>query len=313
MVLFPLISKAQQTPQYTMNMFDKYRFNPAYAGMDASLSINGSLKNQWETFPGQPKFQQINAHMPFYLVNGGVGLKFFNDATGAENTLGLSASFNYVYESSLGLFSFGLGVGVVQKKLDGSLLRAPDGIYEGNTIVHNDPILSNTKGSGIGPNLGVGIYFASEYLEAGIALDQGFGNTITLNNAEETSFTLNRIINFFTEYTYPIDEEFTFYPSVFVKSDFTQTQLDVSGRLDYQDLYFGGLSFRGYSAKTVDALAIFLGARINANLRVAYAYDITLSGLRNFAEGTHELVVNYNLNKPLGIGRPVKVIYNPRY
>ena len=304
---------AQQPPQYSMSMLDKYQYNIAYAGMDASLVMTGALKSQWESFPGAPRFQRINVHMPLYIANGGIGFKFIHDAIGPEESLGFEASYNYVYESSIGLFSFGLGAGMVQKQLDGSLVRTPDGIYEGFTIVHNDPLLSSVKGTGIGPTASLGVYFANDFLEAGISVDQLMGNTIQLSNPEETTFGLRRTANVFVEYTYPITEEIILYPAVFAKTDGVQTQLDFGVRADYQDIYFGGLMFRGYSATTIDALAIFIGAQVSANLKVAYGYDITLSNLASYSEGTHEFMVQYNLNKPVGIGKPERMIFNPRY
>lgn len=304
---------AQQTPQYTMTMLDKYRHNPAYGGMDASLSVTGSLKSQWESFPGAPKFQHITAHMPLYIAGGGIGFQFLHDEIGVEETLGFQGSYNYVYESAIGLFSVGVSVGLVQKRLDGSKLRAPDGIYEGNTIDHLDPILSSTLGSGIGPNTSVGVYFANDYFEAGISLDQALGNKITLNNAEETSFRLKRTASAFVEYNYPVNEELDVYPSVFLKSDGVQTQVDLNARFEYQELFFGGLTFRGYNAKTVDAVGFFIGARVSKQLRISYGYDITLSRLKTYSEGTHEIVAHYNLSKPIGVGKPEKIIYNPRF
>jgi type IX secretion system PorP/SprF family membrane protein len=304
---------AQQAPQYTMTMQDKYRHNPGYGGMDASLSLTGTIKTQWEAFPGAPKYQSVTAHMPLYIANGGVGIQFFNDAIGVENSMGFLASYNYVYETNVGLFSLGLGLGMVQKRLDGSLLRTLDGVYEGFTIIHNDPLLSSVQGSGIGPTTSFGLYFANEYMEAGIAVDQFLGNTITLNNEVETSFALRRTFNAFVEYIYPVNEEIQIYPAVFAKTDGIQLQLDLSGRIDYRDIYFGGLVFRGYSAQTIDAVAMFVGARLSNKLSISYAYDITLSDLRNYNDGTHEILVHYNLGKPIGVGRPERIIYNPRY
>ncbi len=303
----------QQAPQYTMNMLDKYRNNPAYGGMDASLSITGALKSQWESLPGAPKFQHITAHMPLYIANGGVGIQFYHDEIGAEESLGFQVSYNYVHEASFGIISAGISAGIIQKKIDGSRLRTPDGFYEGFTIIHNDPILSNTQGTGYGPGTAVGLYFANDFLEAGVAVDQVLGQSIVLNNAEETSFQLKRSTSAFLEYTYYVNEALQIYPSVFVKSDGVQTQLDVGARFDYQEIYFGGLTFRGYSRQTIDALAVFVGARVSPHLSLGYAYDITLSRLRTYSEGTHEIVVHYNLGKPIGVGRPERVIYNPRY
>jgi len=150
-------------------------------------------------------------------------------------------------------------------------------------------------------------------LEAGMALDQILSPTVTLNNAEETAFRLRRTANAFVEYTYLVSDILQLYPSLFIKTDGVQTQVDLSTRFDYQDLYFGGLSFRGYSKNTIDALALFVGARVSSQLSLAYGYDITLSRLGTYSEGTHEIVVHYNLSKPIGVGKPEKIIYNPRY
>ena len=58
---------------------------------------------------------------------------------------------------------------------------------------------------------------------------------------------------------------------------------------------------------------MFVGARLSNKLSISYAYDITLSDLRNYNDGTHEILVHYNLGKPIGVGRPERIIYNPRY
>ncbi len=305
--------RGQQPQQYTMNMLDKYRFNPAYGGMDASLSVTGAFKSQWEGLPNPPGFQHVTAHMPLYIGNGGVGVQFFHDKIGVEEGLGFQASYNYVHQASFGLISAGLSVGLIQKSIDGSALRTPDGVYEGVTIIHNDPILSSTVGNGLGSTAGFGVYFANDFLEVGLAVDQITGSTIVLNNAEETTFKLRRTVYGFVEYGYVYSDEIQIYPSVFVKSDGVQTQIDVGGRFDYRDFYFGGVSFRGYNANTIDALALFLGTRVSPKLSLSYGYDITLSKLSNYAEATHEIVVHYNLGKPIGVGKPQPVIYNPRF
>jgi hypothetical protein len=117
----------------------------------------------------------------------------------------------------------------------------------------------------------------------------------------------------FVEYGYYVNDELQIYPSIFAKTDGVQTQIDVNARFDYQELYFGGLTFRGYNARSIDALAWFVGVRVSKQLSLSYAYDITLSKLRTYSEGTHEIVVHYNLGKPVGVGRPERIIYNPRF
>ncbi len=313
LLLCAAVANAQQIPQYTMNMFDKYRSNPAYGGMEATLHATLTVKSQWESFPGAPKFQNVSVHAPFYRAMGGVGMQIYHDALGVEETYGFQASYNYVYESAVGLFSGGIYLGLIQKRLDGSRLRAPGGLYEGFLIQHNDPILSNTLGNAIGSTLGAGLYFANDFLEAGISVDHLPAQTLMLNNEEMTNVTLRRHWSGFVEYTYVFSELLEIKPSVFVKTDGTQLQLDFGARGVYQGIYLGGVSLRGYSRRTIDALAFFAGVKVSPQITIAYGYDATLSGLRDFSEGTHEFMLTYNLGKPVGVGRPERIIYNPRF
>ena len=80
----------------------------------------------------------------------------------------------------------------------------------------------------------------------------------------------------------------------------------------YNEKFLAGTSFRGYNANSIDAVAIIAGIKLGENISMAYAYDLTLSGLNAVSYGTHEIMLNYNLNKPVGKGRPPKIIYNPR-
>jgi hypothetical protein len=38
-----------------------------------------------------------------------------------------------------------------------------------------------------------------------------------------------------------------------------------------------------------------------------------MSGLQEVTDGSHEVMLNFNLNKPIGKGKPPKIIYNPRF
>jgi hypothetical protein len=83
--------------------------------------------------------------------------------------------------------------------------------------------------------------------------------------------------------------------------------------LQYNDNIFLGASFRGYSKNTQDALAIFGGVKLSPKMKLAYSYDVTLSGLNTIAQATHEIVLQYNLGKEFGKGKLPPIIYNPRF
>jgi type IX secretion system PorP/SprF family membrane protein len=279
--------------------------------MDASLSINGVYRSQWIGIPGNPVQQNVNAHMPFYLLNGAFGISINNESIGAEKTTAASVSYNYVLDTDYGLFSFGGGVGMLQKSLDGTILKTPEGEYEGPTINHLDGNLPNGLEHGISPQFSAGIYYAGDYFEGGIAVNQlVLGN---INFGESITYHPKAAVNVFGEYFIESLDLVKIYPGFFVQSDFVQTQIEGSVRIVYDDFVTGGLSVRGYSQNTLDALVIFGGLKLSDHLTIAYAYDLTLSALNQASSGTHEVMLKYNLNRIIGAGLPPRVIYNPRF
>jgi type IX secretion system PorP/SprF family membrane protein len=315
MACFGGVSQAQQAPQYSMYMLNKYNFNPAYAGLDNSLSITGVFRKQWVNLESSPVTQNINAHMPLYYLRGGFGINIENDQLGAErNTSGL-ISYNYfVPVSKKSLLSFGIGGGVIQKSLDGSKLRAPGGDYTEPPIIdHRDNFIPVGKVSATAPLINAGIYFYSEKLEVGVSANNLIEPTATLNAEELVNIKFIRNYFFSFAYSFEISRDLTIQPSFFAKSDLVQTQLELSAIVKYSDNIFGGASFRGYNANSIDAVVFIAGYKLNEKVTLAYSYDLTLSGLSSVSKGSHEILLNYNLNKLIGMGIPPKIIYNPRF
>lgn len=310
-LLFAEFGWSQQQSQFSMFMLNRYDVNPAYAGFDGSLSTTAVYRTQWDGIEGKPVSMTINAHMPLYIFNGAIGVKLERESLGALSTIRSSASYNYVRDTDYGLFSFGISAGIIQGTLDGALLRAGTGVYENNLIVHNDPIIPDTRVNGISPSIGIGVYHINDYFEVGIAVDNVLNAKIRFSN--ELEYEEKRTFKAFFEYILPINDFLQIYPSILVKSDLIQTQLEVAAKFEYDDNIIGGISFRGYNANTIDAIGVIGGVRLNPNLTLAYSYDIGLSRLNQVHNGSHEILLNYNLNKLIGAGIPQKVIYNPRF
>ncbi len=299
---------SQQTPQYSLYMFNKLNFNPAYAGLDHSISLTGGLRTQWTDINFNPQSQYVNVHAPLLFLSSGIGLALENDELGAESTTNITFSYNYQLELGSSLLTFGLGAQMVQKTLDGSLLRTPDGNYE-NIIDHQDDLLPIANENASGISFTAGIYFYSEVFEAGFSV---------LNLSEPTidfpSFqpTLSRTYTGYLGGNIEVNSSLSLHPSIMVLSDFQQTQPQISAILRYNDNIFGGASLRGYNQNTLDAVSVIAGFKLGENITFGYAYDISLSGLRVISNQSHEIMINYNLNTSLGQGIPPRIIYNPR-
>jgi len=310
---------AQQAPQYSLYMLNKYGFNPGYGGLDHSLSVTGVYRKQWVGLEGSPTTQNITAHMPLYLFRGGFGINVENDILGAERTTTATMSYNYwVPINKTSILSIGLGAGVTQRALDGTKLRSPDGNYgpdPGTGIIeHNDGSLPTTLVNAITPTFNAGIYLQTEQIEVGLSA-KNLLESIAKFDFEGNTTDIQAKRNYFFTFAYEFDvgRSFTIRPSVFAKSDLIENQLEISTIIQYNDNIFGGASFRGYNSNSIDAIVIIAGFKLNEKVTFAYAYDMTLSELQNVSKGSHEISLNYNLNKPIGAGIPPNIIYNPRF
>ena len=301
-------SDAQQSVQWTQYILNQYAINPAYAGLDRSLSISAGIRSQWSQFPGSPKTQIINGHLPLYFLSGAGGFTILNDELGAFKRTSATVSYNFVLNSPIGLISGGFRVGGQQISLNNEALITPDGFYDDNLIDHNDPRLLSANLDGFAPIWSLGAYYAGESLELGITLDN-VGNT---GEAGSSTFNEKAVVSLFGSYQFPLTDVLALEPNILFRSDGTQSQLDF-GTLAYYNQFIAGISLRGYNVNTIDAVGVLAGIRVSNNVRVSYSFDVGLSELRRYHDGTHEFLINYNLNKPIRTGELPRIIYNPRY
>ncbi|MCI5083105.1 MAG: type IX secretion system membrane protein PorP/SprF [Saprospiraceae bacterium] len=301
---------AQQPAQYTLYMFNQMNYNPGYAGFDNSISLTGVYRKQWAGLEGSPTTQALNVNLPINYTSGGFGLMLENDILGAEQHTSVMAAYNYQLYLENGILSMGIAGGIVQKSLDGQAIRTPDGIYtEPGSIDHQDPILPLNKESTSVSTFSAGVYYESEAFEAGFAV-----HNLTEPEADFSTINLSTVRHYILNVgtSFEIGRNVLLMPSALVRSDVTQTQAEVSLLARFNERFLAGTSFRGYNANSIDAVSIIAGFKLGENISMAYAYDVTLSGISAVSNGTHEIMVNYNLNKPIGKGKPPKIIYNPR-
>ncbi|MEE9372982.1 MAG: PorP/SprF family type IX secretion system membrane protein, partial [Saprospiraceae bacterium] len=264
---------AQQPIQYSQYMQNKYLLNPAFGGLEGSLSVFGGIRSQWSQLQGSPKSQNVSAHLPMYNLQGSIGFSFQNETSSDFNIISMSGSYNYVIETTYGALSLGAKLGAHQLRIQGNGIITPSGTYEGNISDHNDPILISSESRGVGPLWGVGVYFMAEELEIGITLDEFPIHSI---GAGEISYKRNQTTSLFAEYHLLYSNLWTFSPSIYIKSDFAQTQIDFFGKVNYSNL-FGGLGLRGYSGSSLDALVILMGVQFNKHYKLSYSYDLGIS------------------------------------
>lgn len=307
---------AQQTPQFSLYMLNPYALNPAYAGLENSLVATGVYRQQWSNLKGAPQTQHLNAHLPLAMLSSGVGLKIENDIIGAHRTTQALLSFSFHREVGRNaVISAGISGGYLQYTLDGDKLRAPDGLYAStDPFTHNDPLLPEGRLQAGTPVLEAGIYYQWKELDLGIAAQPVFAPVLEASQGA-ADFRLEPLRHFLAtaSYRFEIGQRLAVKPCVLVKTDLTETQTEISAIIRWRENIFAGASFRGLGSSDRDALALLGGLRLNERTTLSYGFDIPLSTLELANRGSHELLLRYELNKPIGSGKLPPIIYNPRF
>ena len=296
-------------------MFNQSVINPAAIGVENVIDATILYRNQWVGIGGNPTHQSFSIHSPLKVFNSSAGIQVVNEMQGEERATHILLSYAYKIPLKFGGLSIGASGGIIQKALDGSKLRAPQGSfsdvqdYEG----HNDQYIPESLRSDVVPELNLGIYFNNRNLYAGIAVNNIVeGKAILETPIDETQITFSRNYVFLGGYKFGLSKKLSLQPNVLVKTDFIRFQTDFNLLVQYNNNIHGGLSFRGSGQQTTDALVAMFGFKIFKQLRVGYSYDFSISSLNQANSGSHEVFLNYKLNIK-DLGGPGKIIYNPRF
>src|SRR5436190_1144907 len=109
---------AQHDLKFTLHMFRKLYYNPAYAGANDAICGTLLYRNQWTGIGCEPKTMVLMADMPLDAVHGGVGLAVHAlDNLVATNSLNIRASYAYRTDLGNGRIGIGAAIGYAQEAL----------------------------------------------------------------------------------------------------------------------------------------------------------------------------------------------------
>lgn len=267
-------------------MFNGLIYNPAVAGSRDLIDLVAISRNQWVGFEGAPITQSFTASAPLGKLRSGVGAYVINDKLGFESQI--SSGIDYAYQLPLqtAFISLGLGVGFLQKSIDGSKV---------NAINQADANLPQGKSAAfVVPDLSLGVMYVRKNAYAGISFSH-----LTASSSKyaatsgEGNIPFSRHIYGTAGYEYPLTAHLDIRPTVFIKTtqnNLTNATFDLSSLLFYNKKVWFGLGYR-----SIDAAEVFAGFATGA-LRLGYCYDINTSRLAKFNGGSHEVVLMYQFS-----------------
>lgn len=267
---------AQQDPQFSQNMYNRLFPNPASAGSNDAICGSLIYRDQWDKFGGGPKTAVFAIDAPVELLHGGLGLSFLSDKPGFQNVINLKLAYAFRFNLGNGKMAIGLDGGLLQRGLDGDQF---------NPIDLNDPLVPTGNVSGSKFDLGAGLYYNSEKVYLGIS-----GSHLAEGAIDYGDFKTEvvRHIYFMGGVNFDLTPNLSLRPSVFVKTDNTETQLDINANLMIKNRFWIGGSYR-----LEDAIVAMAGFNITENLKVGYSFDVTTSDIKDYSNGTHEVMIGY--------------------
>jgi len=295
-----IIVSAQQDAQFTQNMFNKLAVNSGSAGHNGGICATLLSRNQWSGFDGHPQTHLFSGDV---LLGGkhGIGLTFFQDKLGIEKSLVGKLAYAYNLPLGPGTLGMGIDVGFINKSFGNNFIAIDD--------YTKDPSIPNTNTSAMTYDLGLGLFYnIKNKMYVGIStlhLTQTELKDVatTASNGDSTgsalSYLQSRHYYIMAGYDWDInnDKKWVVKPSILAKTDAASTQIDFNAIVLYNNLVWGGVTYR-----IEDAIAALAGVYVPKvdGLKVGVAYDITTSGLSNYTKGGLEFMINYctNIVKP---------------
>ena len=273
--------EAQQDPHYSQYMFNGLVLNPAVAGNLAHLNATLIAREQWVGIPGRPRTQSLAVDGPSRNRKHGFGGVIVNDVSGIMHDFRLSGSYAYrLHLSKNATLSMGLQLSVNNIRSDFTQLYVDD---------PTDASISANTVNFWAFNTGAGLYFQNKMIFAGFSVPE-----ILENNGAENPYVFRQDRNYLMTagVILKAGPQVKIRPSTLIKfNPNVPMQADLNVMAVLKDKYWFGASYR-----TSDAAVLITQWQINPQWRIGYAYDITLSSLKQRSSGSHEIVLNFELN-----------------
>ncbi len=288
---------AQQLPLYSQYTMNRFLLNPAVAGIEGFTTISLTAREQWLGIKGSPRTHSITIDSKLlrnsFILKAvpikkkkrkgsrsskiGLGGHLYNDRNGPIDRTGLEATYAYHLSMEKMLLSMGLSINFFQMRLNSDKLIQSDDQF--------DDLIDGGKNSLFIPDASIGIYALSKNYYAGISAINVFQSLVQFGNNSLGEYQLKRQYNVMGGYKYELSKKIYLEPSFLLKIPQTiKTQLDIQLKVNIDQDYWAGLSFR-----TGSAMVIFGGVKVD-RYYIGYAFDYNFNSLMKYTFGSHEIM-----------------------
>lgn len=270
---------AQQEPQYTLNQFNSnLEINPAYAGANNNASLSLRYRKQWVGYNGSPSTLSFNAESSVIKKRLALGLTIISDRIGITQSTSADLSIaSHLRVGEKGTISIGIKLGVNLVKSDFSKLENVD---------LTDPLY--TTESRTLPYVGFGALYYTRKLYIGFAVPR----VVTFESVAPQATITKPHFYLYGGYRITVNDDIELRPALLAKYvSAAPLEADIALDVWYRNLIGIGVSYR-----TSDAVNLMIKTQLG-HFYIGYSYDMTVSGLRTFNSGSHEIYLGFQFGK----------------
>lgn len=281
---------AQWDAQFSQYWRVKTYYNPSFAGETENMESGLMHRRQWVGFERAPVSSMMLMDMPldFLGKTHGVGFHIMNEKIGLFSNTTTSGQYTYKikFEGNKYL-NLGVQLSYASIDFDAGGIHIPDG----PEFDPSDPSIPVGGSGGKNFDGGFGVSWVTPKYYIGISSLHLWEPKFDLSDTQ-SSF-IGRTYYLMGGYNIQLSNPLiSLQPSAFLKADAAVYQIDVTGRVVYNNMFSGGITWR-----KDDGFVFLLGANIK-NFDVGYSYDLSTSAIAKVSNGSHEICVRYSI--PLG-------------
>jgi type IX secretion system PorP/SprF family membrane protein len=279
-------TSAQQLHFMSQYLQHNSMLNPGAAGISDKNMVGVSYRNQWSSFPGNPKTFMIYEDVNLVKLKAGIAGYVYKDETGPTSRTGLQLAYSYHIISKDEKHKLGIGLEfrALQYAIDKSKLIDALG---------TDPALAGATQK-LGIDAGAGVYYTNGKLSVGAAVSQLIQSKLQLSDVPNSKLggKLYRHYNVIANYEIKTAGEITLIPNALVRLiQNAPTEVEAGVKLDYQKLLWTAIVY-----KFRQSYSLQMGFRLKEKFNVSYSYDAYSKPLSSFdgGSGAHEIGLRYD-------------------
>ena len=284
MLIVTLTARAQFDAAFTNIWALQSYHNPAAAGLDSKLNVQGAYSLQMVGFEGAPKTMLINADMPlfFFGPKHGAGLAFTNDAIGAFSNKKIQLQYAFHQKLWGGRASIGVRPTLLMVGFNGSELDLAES---------GDPAFATSDVKGNAFDLDVGLRYTYKKLwYPGASVIHLLGPKVKLGDDKTHEVTVDPTFQVQGGYNLALRHpRYKIAMDAMVRSDLMNWRGDSDVRLLYdgeKHKPYGGLMY----SPTI-SVGLLLGFDFHG-INIGYSYEVYTGGI-GALNGTHEILIGY--------------------